>query len=258
MSKISNGPLAGTPLGNVADVPVVVKVIDSGKLLSVQCHPHIPDQHKNEMWYLLEADSSAYIYLGFAQAVTAEEFCALLREQPQNGQKILGSLTCHRDLHRGMHFSVPAPTVHALGPGLLTLEISERSQVTYRLYDYDRARSRGKLDIGPGCEALAMPVQPSPNLESELDIRDAESTETIAAFATFCVVKVAGSKITVESAGHQHLVTASAGDCRITGPTPEWEANLGYTFSCLVPPTGRPYIIDTLGSGEVLISPLKD
>ena len=257
MSRVSNGSLAGTPLGDVADVPVVVKVIDSGQPLSVQCHPHVPDQHKSEMWYLLEADRDAYIYLAFAQGANADKFCALLRERPRNGQRILKSLVCHRDLERGMHFSVPAPSVHSLGPGLLTFEISERSQVTYRLYDYDRARSRGHLDIDPGCEALTTPVQPPPKLEPKLEIRDAQGTETIAAFPTFCVVKVTGSKITVESAGHQHLLTASGGNCRVSGPTPEWETDLGYTFSCLVPPIAEPYTIDTQGSGEVLISPLK-
>ena len=156
-----------------------------------------------------------------------------------------------------MHFSVPAPTVHSLGPGLLTFEISERSQVTYRLYDYDRARSRGHLDIGPGCEALTTPIQPPPKLDPKLEVRDAQATEAIAAFPTFCVVKVTGSKITVQSAGHQHLLTASRGNCRVSGPTPEWETDLGYTFSCLVPPIAEPYTIDTQGSGELLISPLK-
>jgi len=256
MSKITNGSLAGTPLGDVMQVPVVVKVIDSGQPLSVQCHPHTPDEHKNEMWYIFEADKDAYIYLGFADGVTADEFCAALREEPQNGQRIMNSLNCRRKLERGMHFSVPAPSVHALGPGLLTFEISERSQVTYRLYDYDRARSRGHLDIAAGCEALTTSVSSQKPFDPMLDIRQEQTTSVIAEFSTFCVIKSTGDKIRIESAGRQHLLTASGGNCRISGPRSEWDIELRYTFTCLVPPTDKPYTIDTQGSGEILISPL--
>ncbi|MCE5324374.1 class I mannose-6-phosphate isomerase [bacterium] len=256
MSKITNGPLAGVPLGDVAQVPVVVKVIDSGQPLSVQCHPHTPDEHKNEMWYIFEANKDAYIYLGFADGVDADEFCSLLREDPQNGKSIMKSLNCRRNLERGTHFSVPAPSVHALGQGLLTFEISERSQVTYRLYDYDRARSRGHLDIDAGCEALTTTVSPQKPLDPKLDVRDVQETNVIAAFSTFCVIKATGDKIEIESAGHQHLLTASGGNCSISGANPQWNIDLRYTFSCLVPPTDKPYTIDTQGSGEVLISPL--
>ena len=190
MSRITNGPLAGRALGDVAEVPVVVKVIDSGDFLSVQCHPHRTDEHKDEMWYFLEADSEASLYLGFAEGVTPKAFCELLRAEPQDGPRLLGALREYRDLKHGTHFSLPAPTVHALGPGLLTFEIGERSQVTYRLFDYDRPRSRGHLDLDAGCEALTTPVNPLAVLDHQLDLRGVRSSHTIAAFSTFCVVKV--------------------------------------------------------------------
>ena len=244
-------------LGEITPMPVVVKVIDSGDFLSVQCHPHDPEAHKNEMWYLLEADPDACLYLGLAEGVTPERFCELLRGAASAREGGDGALRCYRELKHGTHFSLPAPTVHALGPGLLTFEISERSQVTYRLYDYDRPRSRGRLDLGTGCAALTEPVKPAANLAPELEIEGANSSETIAASSTFCVLKVTGEHVKVTRAGHQHLVTASGGDCRISGPTSEWSINLGYSFTCLVPPTTRPYVIDTQGSGEVLISPVE-
>ncbi len=170
MSGITNGPRAGAALGEVTRMPVVVKVIDSGDFLSVQCHPHDPEAHKNEMWYLLEADPDACLYLGLAEGVTPERFCELLRAEPPREKEVMGALRCYRELKHGTHFSLPAPTVHVLGPGLLTFEISERSQVTYRLYDYDRPRSRGRLDLGTGCAALTEPVKPAANLAPELEI----------------------------------------------------------------------------------------
>jgi len=255
VSHIINGPLSGTPLDLVTEVPVVVKVIDSGAPLSVQCHPHRPGEHKNEMWYLFDADPDAYLYVGFAEGMTVDRFCAMLREIPPDEQTILGALRRYNHLQHGRHFQVPAPTVHALGPGLLTFEISERSQVTYRLYDYHRARSQGKLEIDEGCRALQSAITPAPVLQSVFDI-DAPHEE-IAAFSTFRVWKVTGHRITLRFASHQHLVTASAGACRLSGPTPEWMVQLSYTQTILVPPTKQPYTIEA-GGGEVLISPLHD
>jgi len=253
VSRITNGPLTGTLLDRVTEMPVVAKVIDSGALLSVQSHPHRPDEHKNEMWYLFDADPDAFLYLGVAEGVTAASFCDLLREEPADEQKILGALVRYDHLAHGRFFSVPAPTVHALGPGLLTFEISERSQITYRLFDYNRPRSRGKLDIDEGCHALQTATAPPPALQPSFDLDCPR--EEIAAFSTFCVWKVTGERLVVHAASHQHLITASTGPCRLSGPTPDWSVSLDYTATCLAPPTDGPYTIET--GGEVLISPLE-
>ena len=78
VTRIANGPLAGALLNTIVNVPVVVKVIDSADKLSVQNHPVLPDVHKDEMWYVLEADPDAYIYLGLAQGVEKQQFCDLI------------------------------------------------------------------------------------------------------------------------------------------------------------------------------------
>ncbi len=256
VTPIANGPLAGTPLDRVTDLPVVVKVIDSGDKLSVQNHPDLPDNHKSEMWYILESDRDSYLYLDLAKGITPEAFCDLLRQDPPDEEKILAALDRYDAPRPGTHFNVPAPMVHALGPGLLTFEISERDQTTYRLYDYNRPRSRGKLDIEPGCAALVIPHKTQPPLDPGLLLQDASSTELITAFPTFCVMRARGRRITVLSAKHPHLITACSGPCRISGPTAQWEIELGYTFTCLAPATDRAYTIDVEG-GEVLISPVK-
>lgn len=258
VTNIANGPLAGTPLDRVTDVPVVVKVIDSQEKLSVQNHPVLPDVHKNEMWYILQADDGAHLYLGLENGVDPRALCELLRSENPSEEKVLGMLQCKSGLRPGSYFNVPTGTVHAIGPGLLTFEISEKAQVTYRLYDYNRERSRGKLDLDDGCRAVMTPRPEEPPLDPGLVIEGAESLETITEFPTFCVVRAAGERITVKSAKHLHLVTATMGDCRLAGPTSEWDITVGYSFTGLVPATGEPYTIDTLGSGEVLISPLAD
>ena len=258
VTRITNGPLAGTPLDKIVNVPVVVKLLDSGDRLSVQNHPVQADVHKNEMWYILHADDGAYLYLGLADGVDKRRFCEAIRAEQPDEAAVLGMLKFHPGLKPGSHFNVPTGTVHAIGPGLLTFEISERAQVTYRLYDYNRERSRGKLDLEDGCEAVMTTPPDLPPLDHGLAIEDADSIDVITRFPTFCVVRATGEKITVQSAEHMHLVTATMGDCRLTGPTPDWDITLGYSFTCLVPAVSRPYTIDTLGSGEVLVAPLED
>lgn len=258
VTRILNGPLAGTLLDEVVSVPVVVKVIDSADKLSVQNHPVLPDAHKDEMWYILEAADDAYLYLGLADGATAEKLCELIRSQDPPEEAVLAALDCRCGFGSGAYFNVPTGTVHAIGPGLLTFEISEQTQVTYRLFDYNRERSRGKLDLDEGCKALTTPRPDLPNLDPGLAIDRADSVEVITEFPSFCVVRARGERAEVLSAKHMHLVTATKGDVRITGATPEWDITLGYSFTCLVPATEQGYAVDTDGSGEVLISPLKD
>lgn len=258
VTPIANGPLAGTPLDQVVDVPVVVKLLDSGDVLSVQSHPVQPDVHKDEMWYVLEADEGAYLYLGLKDNADRERLCALISSPQPDEDQVLGLLARHDGLRHGSHFSVPTGTVHALGPGLLTFEISEKSQVTYRLYDYNRKRSCGKLDISEGCASI-MAVRPDlPVLDHGLRIDGAAQVELITQFPTFCVALVTGDAFRVSSAEHMHLVTASDGDLKISGPGRDWDIVLPYSFTCLVPPVSRAYSVDTQGSGEALISPLAD
>jgi hypothetical protein len=87
-------------------------------------------------------------------------------------------------------------------------------------------------------------------------IEDADKVETLTDFPTFCVMKVTGSRVTVRSAAHMHLVTAAGGDCRISGPGADWNVALRRASTCLVPPTSAPYAIES--SAELLISPLRD
>ncbi len=258
VTKIINGPLAGTPLDRVTDVPVVVKVIDSADKLSVQNHPALPDVHKNEMWYILDSDEGSYLYLGLREGISANEMCGMLRTPEPDEETLLGMMVRYDEPQPGSYFNVPTGTVHALGPGLLTFEISEKSQVTYRLYDYNRERSRGKLDIEDGCIALTTQLPPQAILEPGIQIEDADKVETITQFATFCVIRAKGDQIKVTSADKMHLVTATMGKCAIKGPRNEWNIELPYTATCLVPATNETYTIDTRGSGEVLISPLQE
>lgn len=250
---ITNGPLAGTPLDKVVDVPVVVKLLDSAEKLSVQSHPVTKDVHKDEMWCVLHADPGAYLFCGLAEGVDKQEFCDLIKTGNPSEEAVLSKLKCHKDLKPGDHFNVPTGTVHAVGPGLVTFEISEKTQVTYRLFDYNRGRA---LHLEEGCKAVMAPRPDLPVLDEGLKV-DADSVEILTEFPTFRVLRALGERVEVLCAKHMHLVTATRGDIALSGHSPEWNITLRHSFTCLVPAGGQ-YVIDTRGSGEALISPLKD
>ncbi len=130
-------PLATT--NGRAELPILIKLIDACRDLSVQVHPDDVFAHKHEnslgkteMWYVLAAKKDAEIIYGFCRDMEPEEIRAALREGT------IGNCLNHIPVHKDDLFYVEAGTVHAIGAGVLLAEIQENSNVTYRLYDYDR------------------------------------------------------------------------------------------------------------------------
>lgn len=124
--------------------PLLIKLIDATKSLSVQVHPDDAyalsvenDYGKNEMWYVLDAEQDAGLYLGFKKDVSVEE----CRQRIEQGT--LTEVLNRIPVKKGDVIFVKAGTVHAILEGLLILEIQQSSNATYRLYDYDRVDDQG-------------------------------------------------------------------------------------------------------------------
>ncbi|MDE6638210.1 MAG: class I mannose-6-phosphate isomerase [Muribaculaceae bacterium] len=124
--------------------PLLVKLIDANDNLSVQVHPDdvlAKERHdslgKTEMWYIIDADKGAKIYSGLNREITADQYV----ERVENNT-IEEVLAVH-DSHPGDIFFLPAGRVHAIGAGNLLAEIQESSDITYRIYDYDRRDAQG-------------------------------------------------------------------------------------------------------------------
>ena len=136
-------PLAIT--GGKADLPILIKLIDAKSDLSVQVHPdddyalrHENGRGKTEMWYVLDAKKGASLVYGFRQDMDRERICSSL----ENGT--IGKYLNHVPVHKNDVFFIEAGTVHAIGAGVLLAEIQENSNITYRLYDYDRVGRDGQ------------------------------------------------------------------------------------------------------------------
>lgn len=120
--------------------PLLLKLLDASQVLSVQVHPDDKeatrlgehDGGKTEMWHVLEADEDAEVLCGFREPLSPTAFASAVKDG-SIGKKLL-SLPARP----GLSVYVQAGTVHALGAGLLVAEIQQNSDVTYRVYDWDR------------------------------------------------------------------------------------------------------------------------
>ena len=128
--------------GGKAELPILIKLIDAKQDLSVQVHPddeyawkHERSLGKTELWYVLAAKRDAELVYGFRKDMSQEQVKKAIREK-----RIEEDLN-HIPVHKNEVFFVEAGTVHAVGAGVLLAEIQENSNVTYRLYDYDRVQS---------------------------------------------------------------------------------------------------------------------
>lgn len=154
----------GTKVNKAYGLPILVKFIDAEKDLSVQVHPDDGfarrvenDFGKSEMWYVLDAAASATLVHGFAHEVNEE----MLRKAI-----IAGDLEKHLNrvpVKKGDVFYTPPGTIHSIGAGCLIAEIQESSNVTYRVYDYDRIDKNGnkrELHIEKAMQVLNMHAEP--------------------------------------------------------------------------------------------------
>lgn len=124
--------------------PLLFKFLDAKEDLSIQVHPNdelAKKRHnsfgKTEMWYIMQADQESEIIVGFKENATETEYIESLEKN-----KLL-TLLDKFEVHEGEVFFLETGTVHAIGAGLVIAEIQQTSDITYRLYDFDRIDSDG-------------------------------------------------------------------------------------------------------------------
>lgn len=162
ISVVANGFLAGNNLQEIIEIymdeivgepvyskfgtefPLLFKFIDANDNLSIQVHPDdklSKERHnafgKTEMWYVLQAEPKSQLVSGFVKKSSKDEYLQAL-----NGGQLMSLLKSH-EVSEGDTFFIPAGDVHAIGAGVLLAEIQQTSDITYRIYDYDRKDSSG-------------------------------------------------------------------------------------------------------------------
>jgi mannose-6-phosphate isomerase len=206
--------------GLAASVPLV-KLLDVDALLSVQVHPddalaralHGPGAiGKHEMWVVLEARDGAYLYLGLAPGSSGEELFT------GDARRVTAALVERRPSPRAT-FDVPPGAVHAPGPGLLLYEIQQRSDLTYRAFDWGRPRP---LHHEEASRALRPTLDPA---VGTLPARSVTSTDGVltrvsdpgAPFALDHILVTAGSSPVAVDPGRAAILSVTVGSLRLDG-----------------------------------------
>jgi mannose-6-phosphate isomerase len=162
--KVATGPFAGKTLGEAwskmtigwrgtsiqgeANFPLLLKLIFPKDKLSIQVHPDdayaaaheqaADGRGKTEMWYVVSAEPGARLFAGLKPGTTKESFSAALADHE------LEDLFQAYEVRAGDTFFIPAGMPHTIGPGMVICEVQEYSDLTYRVYDYDRLDAHGK------------------------------------------------------------------------------------------------------------------
>lgn len=159
-NRVRNGPLAGASVADLRErlrtallgpidpsrlFPILTKIIDARDSLSVQVHPddayaqrveHQPNG-KTECWYILHAEPAAQLVLGWTRSTSRQEY------ERRVADGTLGDLLRHVPVSAGQAFYLPAGTLHAIGAGIVLFETQQASDLTYRIFDWNRVGADG-------------------------------------------------------------------------------------------------------------------
>ena len=190
VSIVSNGFLKGNNLNELVEIymhdltgehvyemfgnefPLLIKFIDSKEPLSIQVHPNDEIAAKNhnsfgktEMWYVMNADKDAFLISGFNSKITQNEYIKAVEDDK------LEMFLAKHFVSPGDVFFIPAGRVHAIGPGIILAEIQQTSDLTYRIYDFNRRDEHGnkrELHTELAKEAIDYQIPDSYRTEYEL------------------------------------------------------------------------------------------
>lgn len=244
-------------------MPLLAKIIDAHQDLSVQVHPNdemaqrLHQQNgKSEMWYVIDAQPDSYIYSGFKEPLTKEQY-----QQRVADGTIVDALAKHL-VKAGDVFYLPSGRVHAIGSGIRLAEIQQSSDITYRIFDYNRLGLDGKpreLHTELALQAINFNVQS--NYRTIYDYVENNSTHCIDS-EYFCI-RVINTKLPF----HRNLIKFDSfviimcmdGECEIV-PRADSSAKVSIKAgqSCLMPAVMANYDIVPNGQNVKLLEAFID
>lgn len=231
-NHVSGGPHAGQTLAALSEqfpgellgrrasgtrFPLLIKLLDCAQWLSVQVHPDDAQARalegegflgKTEAWQVLDADGGAQIVAGIREGTSQAD----LSEAILAGKGM--DHVAYTPVHAGETFMIPAGTVHALGPGVFLYEVQQTSDLTYRIYDWDRPAAAGRALHLDRSAAVARPW-PAP---ASLPLPAAEPVQELTRCAYFVLERLTGQDGTLggDTAGQTfHVLTVTWGVAQV-------------------------------------------
>lgn len=164
-----------------SDFPLLIKFIDAAEPLSVQVHPNDEQAKrlhnsfgKSEMWYIMDAEKEAELIIGFEDGIAKEDYSNHLKNESL--EEILHKVP----VVKGDAVYIPAGRVHAIGKGIVLAEIQQTSDVTYRIYDYNRIDKDGKKrELHTDLALEAIDFNPIENIKTDYSKKENEFSELI-------------------------------------------------------------------------------
>ncbi len=236
--------------------PVLIKLIDAAKDLSIQVHPD--DRYamrvegasgKTEMWYIIDCEEDASILYGFNRPVSQEE----VRSAALDGT--LPTLCNRVPVHKGDVFWINAGTLHAIGGGITLAEIQQNSDLTYRLYDYGRLGADGKprelhLDKALDVLKLEKPARMGPIGRKEYHQGYTRTLLGSCHYFTVSEIDLTGEYMGFATPLSFHCLTVADGEVIIENEGQRAEGKKGDSF--LIPAGAGVYCLR--GRGKTLIT----
>ncbi|MDO9546604.1 MAG: hypothetical protein Q7J07_07625 [Pelolinea sp.] len=216
--------------------PLLIKLLDCADWLSLQVHPNNAQAEfwegsgsfgKTEGWYIVEAEDRAQLMSGFKPGTTRDEI------QGAVGTSALLDIVERKVVEKGNAILIPPGTMHALGPGLLVYEVQQTSDITYRVYDWDRPMKAGrKLHLEQAADVL------DPNAGGDLFSLDTtQSAEEKIITCEYFELRVTENNdrpVQTHSDGNSfHCLTMIEGDGMIEGKG--WQRKLERFETLLIP-----------------------
>ena len=251
-SVLADGPNAGETLAaylaahpealgergrKFAEFPVLIKLIDAARDLSIQVHPddayaraHEGQNGKTEMWYVLSAAPDAFLYCGFARDISRDELARRIADNT------LPEVLRRVNVRAGDTVFIPAGTIHAICRGIVVAEVQQSSNVTYRVCDYGRLGADGRpralhiaqaLDVTRRTAGVSVPDFGGHLARCEYFTVDllAAPQETVCDGASFLSLLVldgegevcCGGETAAVKKGDSLFLPAESGEVRLTG-----------------------------------------
>ena len=273
--RVADGPYSGRTLAEVAELegeallgrraialtgmrfPLLIKLLDCASWLSLQVHPNDEQAQrlagpgffgKTEAWYVVEAGPGAQLLSGFRPGITREDI------QNAVGKKAILDLVETRNVSTGDTIFIAPGTIHALGPGLLIYEVQQTSDLTYRVYDWDRPMTgMRKLHIAESIAVLdpqaggnILPKNPNPAVSGRNELVSCQY---------FCLELLEGQSgstpIDLQGESFSALTVLKGA---ITVHAQAWSINLSSLETVLIPAGCGKYWITFSGEARALLS----
>ena len=247
---------------NNGRMPLLVKFIDARNDLSIQVHPDdemAMREHgklgKSEMWYVLDAEPGACIYAGFNRKLSADEY----KRMVENGT-ITDALARH-EAHAGDVFYIPAGRVHAICSGILLAEIQQSSDITYRIFDYNRPGLDGNpRELHTELASKALNYKVERKYRTDYAVRNDRANLIMESRFFSARVTELGREFHRNLLKYDSFIITMClkGDCVIKVRQTGDEVVLKEGYSCLIPAAVADYDIRPLGESSKVLDAFID